>query len=61
MARETTWHKSSYSGATNNCVEVAESSRGALVRDTQSRERGHLTFGAEEWTAFLHHVRAEAR
>jgi hypothetical protein len=51
------WRKSSYSGHKNdNCVEVAESYRGIKVRDTQSRDLGHLEFPAAEWRAFLFEV-----
>jgi hypothetical protein len=47
------WHKSSYSGGTHqDCVEVAESEF-VLVRDTQSRELGHLTFDHQEWANLL--------
>lgn len=49
-----TFHKSSYSqGTTENCVEVAEFSQGAAVRDTQHRELGHLAFPTAEWHALL--------
>ncbi|MCY9786976.1 DUF397 domain-containing protein [Nocardiopsis sp. EMB25] len=47
------WHKSSYSGGSNECVEVREHSTGADVRDTQNRESGHLTFNGLEWHAFV--------
>ncbi|TQN26076.1 uncharacterized protein DUF397 [Haloactinospora alba] len=52
------WHKSSYSGGNNECVEVRETVNTADVRDTQNRERGHLSFSASEWKAFLLDVRA---
>ncbi len=44
------WHKSSYSGAQGDCVEVSEGSITA-VRDTRHRELGHLEFAAAEWVA----------
>ncbi|SHK39615.1 protein of unknown function [Nocardiopsis flavescens] len=44
------WHKSSYSSG--SCVEVAEGTE-TLIRDTQNRELGHLTFTANEWNALL--------
>ena len=47
------WHKSSYSGGTNDCVEARESAHGADVRDTQHREAGHLSFSGVEWLALL--------
>lgn len=55
------WHKSSYSGGSNECVEAREHQAGADVRDTQNRNLGHLTFTRTEWNAFigttLHHHR----
>ena len=47
------FRKSSYSGRGDNCVEVADFSRGAAVRDTQNRDSGHLAFGSAEWAALL--------
>ncbi|ASU57225.1 DUF397 domain-containing protein [Nocardiopsis dassonvillei] len=47
------WHKSSYSGGTNECVEVREHSAGADVRDTQNRSRGQLAFTSDAWNAFV--------
>jgi hypothetical protein len=47
------WHKSSYSGGTNECVEVREHNAGADVRDTQNRDLGHLSFTRTEWRAFI--------
>ncbi|MGW9349758.1 DUF397 domain-containing protein [Nocardiopsis flavescens] len=47
------WHKSSYSGASSNCVETREHEDGADVRDTQNREAGHLSFDRAEWLAAL--------
>ncbi|MDA0565857.1 DUF397 domain-containing protein [Streptomonospora sp. S1-112] len=57
MSKTNIWHKSSYSGAQNpNCVEVAEGAH-TLMRDTQHRDLGHLTFPATEWDAFLSALR----
>jgi hypothetical protein len=50
------WHKSSYSGNTGNCVEVAEGPVTG-IRDTQNRESGHLAVPAPEWTALMNAVR----
>ncbi|QVQ50587.1 DUF397 domain-containing protein [Spiractinospora alimapuensis] len=52
-----TWHKSSYSAGSQNCVEVREHPGGADVRDTQHPDLGHLSFTASEWSAFLHATR----
>ncbi|WP_413799150.1 DUF397 domain-containing protein [Streptomyces iranensis] len=52
------WHKSSYSGSDNNCVErgILPTGRQA-VRDTKDRERGALLFGPSAWQAFVNAVR----
>ncbi|WP_061079484.1 DUF397 domain-containing protein [Nocardiopsis alborubida] len=47
------WHKSSYSGGSNECVEVREHNAGADVRDTQNRSHGQLAFASDEWSAFV--------
>jgi hypothetical protein len=47
------WHKSSYSGGTNECVEVRERTTGADVRDTQNRSHGQLAFTSDAWGAFV--------
>ena len=48
-----TWHKSSYSYDIGTCVEVLDTPTDALVRDTENRAAGHLTFERGEWTALL--------
>lgn len=52
VQREPHWHKSSYSGGSGSCVEVAEG-EDVLVRDTQNRTLGHIGYTPEAWTAFL--------
>jgi hypothetical protein len=48
------FRKSSYSGArTENCVEVADVPGTTAVRDSQNRDRGHLDFPRDEWSALL--------
>ena len=49
----TKFNKSSYSGASQNCVEVAELPCGAAIRDSKHPDAGHLPFPASEWTTFL--------
>lgn len=49
---EIAWHKSSYSTNGGDCVEVAESEL-VLIRDTQNRALGHLTFHSTAWTHLL--------
>ncbi|GAA1093364.1 DUF397 domain-containing protein [Nocardiopsis exhalans] len=48
----TSWHKSSYSTNGGDCVEVAEGHK-VLIRDTQHREDGHLSFRSAEWFSLL--------
>ncbi|GAB2508589.1 MULTISPECIES: DUF397 domain-containing protein [Nocardiopsis] len=48
------FRKSSYSGATTqNCVEVADLTNAAAVRDSQNPQLGHLEVSAGEWSALL--------
>jgi hypothetical protein len=50
---EPTWRKSTKSGNSGNCVEVADTARVVLVRDTTNRDGGALEFTAEAWQTFL--------
>jgi hypothetical protein len=48
------WHKSTRSGGSGNCVEVAENLDGIVaVRDTKNRDGGTLVFTDAEWSAFV--------
>ncbi|MEV4316497.1 DUF397 domain-containing protein [Actinocrispum sp. NPDC049592] len=47
------WRKSSYSGAGNDCVEIALVDNGAGIRDSKNPGGPVLIFGAAEWSAFL--------
>jgi hypothetical protein len=52
------WRKASYSGSGGgNCVEVAGSEPGVLVRDTTNRDGSTLTFSAEAWGQFTASLR----
>ncbi|WP_026128614.1 DUF397 domain-containing protein [Nocardiopsis halophila] len=46
------WHKSSYSGSSGSCVEVAEAEI-VRVRDTQNKHLGHIEYTPGAWVAFL--------
>lgn len=49
----TAWRKSSYSGSSNNCVEVGH---GVGIRDSKSPAT-HLPLSADTWSAFLRFTR----
>ena len=47
------WRKSSFSGDTPNCVEVAELPNGSvLVRNSNDPDGPYLHFTGSEWDAF---------
>lgn len=47
------WRKSSYSTSSNNCVEVATTTSGIMVRDSKNPSGPALTFTPRTWTAFI--------
>jgi hypothetical protein len=49
----TTWRKSRFSTATQNCVEIADAGAAIHVRDSKHPEAGHLTFTRAELAAFI--------
>ncbi|MEV4647171.1 DUF397 domain-containing protein [Saccharopolyspora sp. NPDC049357] len=50
---ELAWRKSSRSGSSTNCVEVAQATDMIALRDSKDPEGGHLRVGAHQWGAFL--------
>ena len=53
------WHKSSYSGQSGNCVEVARNLPGLVaVRDSKQPDGAKLVVSQETWRVFLRAVRA---
>ena len=53
------WHKSTYSGSNNACVERGRLTNGRQgVRDTKDRDRGTVVFDAQVWQSFVDAVRA---
>lgn len=48
-----TWRKSSYSTATGNCVEVAPTADGVIVRHSKRPAAGTITFPDRAWAAFV--------
>ncbi|RKS07025.1 uncharacterized protein DUF397 [Nocardiopsis sp. Huas11] len=51
-SEQAAWHKSSYSGSSGSCVEVAEGEQ-VLVRDTQNYPLGHIALTTGAWSTFL--------
>ncbi|MEE1755775.1 DUF397 domain-containing protein [Streptomyces sp. SP18CS02] len=47
------WHKSTYSGGNNECVEVARFAEAAAVRDSKHPDGPALVFSGGRWNAFL--------
>jgi Domain of unknown function (DUF397) len=48
------WRKSSYSGQSGNCVEVARSPQGLVaMRDSKAPDGARLVVSQETWRAFL--------
>lgn len=59
MDTPTNWRKSSYSGSTNDCVEIADlPDGGRAVRDTKRPAAGFFRCTASEWNSFILGVRA---
>jgi hypothetical protein len=52
------WRKSSYSGTSGNCVEVATNLPGLVaIRDSKDPDGPKLVVSASEWRAFVAGVR----
>ena len=49
---EQAWRTSSYTGSQGNCVEVGDTDRAILVRDTKDREGETLAFTTAAWQTF---------
>ncbi|MER8231041.1 DUF397 domain-containing protein [Streptomyces sp. NPDC094049] len=58
---EPNWHKSTYSGDDDNCVEVADNLARVHVRDTKDHAKGELAAAPAAWAAFTGFVAAQAR
>jgi hypothetical protein len=54
------WHKSSYSQGETSCVEAKEGPHSVLIRDTENRELGHLSFKKPEGSSIVRYLKGEA-
>ena len=52
------WHKSSYSSASGQCVEVARVAGAVVVRDSKNPAGPELVFTRQAWAAFVEGVKA---
>lgn len=52
MASQPVWRVATYTGGNGNCVEVADTTRVVLVRDTKDRGGAVLSISAEAWQRF---------
>ena len=50
------WKKSSYSGNSGNCVEVADLGHAVAVRDSKDTEGAVLVVGPGEWRLFVERI-----
>ena len=56
------WHKSSYSGQSGNCAEVARNLPGLVaVRDSKEPDGARLMVSRETWRVFLKGLRSQLR
>jgi hypothetical protein len=56
------WWKSSYSGQSGNCVEVARNLPGLVaVRDSKEPDGARLVVSRETWRVFLKGLRSQLR
>jgi hypothetical protein len=51
------WRTSSHSGGGNECVEVAPTREGCLVRDSKQPGGTRLAVSRQAWAAFTRHVK----
>jgi Domain of unknown function (DUF397) len=51
------WRKASRSTAGNDCVEIAQTAVGHLIRDSKDQAGPHLRLGNGTWTAFIDNIK----
>jgi hypothetical protein len=52
------WKKSTLSGSTANCVEIAQAASSVLVRDSKDPSGAILSFSASSWGSFIRGIRS---
>ncbi|GAA4612052.1 DUF397 domain-containing protein [Saccharopolyspora hordei] len=52
------WRTSSYTTATQTCVEVGALADGAAVRDSKDRAAGYFVADQAQWSAFIAAIKA---
>ncbi|MFD7704020.1 DUF397 domain-containing protein [Streptomyces caelestis] len=50
------WRKSSHSGDSSNCVEMATTPAAVLIRDSKDTSGPRLDLSPATWVVFLAHV-----
>ncbi|MER6069340.1 DUF397 domain-containing protein [Streptomyces sp. NPDC001817] len=50
------WQKSTYSGDSTNCVEIATTPTAIHIRDSKTPAAPHLTVTPSAWAAFLDRI-----
>lgn len=53
------WRKSSYSGNSGNCVEVADQGQAVAVRDSKGPEGAVLVVSRDGWQGFIADMQAK--
>ncbi|WP_328747866.1 DUF397 domain-containing protein [Streptomyces sp. NBC_00285] len=55
------WQKSSYSGDSSNCLEIAETPAFIHIRDSKIAVGPQLAFQPSVWRLFIFHATADRR
>ncbi len=58
--RHAQWRKSSYSGNTGNCVEVADLGQLVAVRHSKDPDGPKLIVTLDEWRVFMRSIKSRA-
>ncbi|RGC70904.1 hypothetical protein C5N14_00185 [Micromonospora sp. MW-13] len=52
------WKKSTRSGSSGSCVEVADNLAKIMVRDSKDQQGPVLSFTTVQWAGFIRHLKA---